>query len=301
MSASTLSHWHEEFGITEGVKTFFSGKSDLDASRLGASQGHVLRRAFDLLGLDGILCTENAPLVYFKQVSRIDTATAVAIHRTFWNHGGAPVLVLIAADEVYIYSGLVKPGGDTPGLVESIRRSTQAIKEFLPSVESGTFFTRNNKLFDPANRVDRELLGNLQATRDKLKMASGETLDTKVSDALLCRLVFACYLFDRGAVGESYLRSLGLKDATHLRDVLGMQHRPQAKRYLYELFKKLGRDFNGDLFSDNLDAEARLVHSSCIDPLNEFFRATNVATGQKSFWPYCFASAGSGEGVRPLR
>src|SRR5258707_479985 len=61
-----------------------------------------------------------------------------------------------------------------------------------------------------------------------------------------------------------------------------------AKRYLYNLFRKLDKDFNGDLFSDNLDAEARLVSPSYIVPLDNFFRATDVLSGQSSFWPYDF-------------
>jgi hypothetical protein len=48
--------------------------------------------------------------------------------------------------------------------------------------------------------------------------------------------------------------------------VLGLQPRAKAKKYLYDLFRKLGKDFNGDLFSDNLDAEAetgfRLIYRS---------------------------------------
>ena len=255
-----------------------------------------MRRAFDLLDLDGILCTDSTPLVYFKEVARVETAAALALHRTFWNHGGAPVLVLIAQDEVHVYSGLVKPGpgpasgGDIPGLVDVINRATEAIREFLPAVESGAFFRRHEKLFDPANRVDRELLGNLQATRDKLAAQSEGGLDSKVLDALLCRLVFACYLFDRKIVGESYLQSIGLQGAGHLRDVLGIQPQAVAKRHLYGLFKQLGKDFNGDLFSDNLAAEETLVDASFIGPLYDFFRATNVVTGQGSFWPYDFAA-----------
>ena len=139
-----------------------------------------------------------------------------------------------------------------------------AIKEFLPTVESGEFFHRNERSFDPAHRVDRDLLDNLQATREKLVEISPGRLDTRVLDALLCRLVFACYLFDRGVVGEAYLRGLGLRNASHLRDVLGIQPRAKAKQHLYDLFGKLGKDFNGDLFSDNLDAEARQVFASYI-------------------------------------
>lgn len=296
MSTQANHDWRKDFGIgPSDSASFFASKSELDASKIGASQGHVLRRAFDLLDLDGILCTDSTPLVYFKEVARIDRAAAMALHRTFWNHGGAPVLVLISQEEVHVYSGLVKPGplpasGDIPGLVDTIDRGTAAIREFLPAVESGAFFRQNGKLFDPANRVDRELLGNLQATRDKLAAQSDNRLDNKVLDALLCRLVFACYLFDREIVGESYLQSIGLEGVGHLRDVLGLHPRAQAKRHLYSLFRKLGKDFNGDLFSDNLDAEASLVDASFIGPLDDFFRATNVVTGQGSFWPYDFAA-----------
>ncbi len=297
MSVSANSEWRSEFGIASvGPKVFFASKAELNAPGIDASQGHVLRRAFDLLKLDGILCTDNAPLVYFKTVKRIKAAEVARLHQKFWNHGGAPILVLIAPDQVHIYSGLIPPlqhadpNGAIPALVEILDRASVAIREFLPTVESGEFFRRHAKSFDPVHRVDRELLDNLEATREKLIAISPGRLDTGVLDALLCRLVFACYLFDRGVVGQTYLQGIGLRNARHLRDVLGLQPRPKAKKCLYDLFQKLGRDFNGDLFSDNLDAEARLVSASYIDPLDDFFRATEVLSGQGSFWPYDFAA-----------
>jgi hypothetical protein len=79
---------------------------------------------------------------------------------------------------------------------------------------------------------------------------------------------------------------LGIQDAGHLRDILG---RANAKEELYTLFEQLGRDFNGDLFSDALDAEARQVQVEHIDILDRFFRATDVQSGQQSFWPYDFS------------
>jgi hypothetical protein len=296
MSINTEKNWRKEFGIEDaGPKTFFASKTDLSAHGADASQSHVVRRAFDLLRLDGVLCAESTPLVYFKQVKRIEAAEVSRIHRKFWNHGGAPILVLIAPDEVHVYSALIKPtpradpSSNSPGLVETLERASSALREFLPAVESGEFFRRHPNSFNPAHRVDRDLLDNLQATREKL-VASSTGTDATVPDALLCRLVFACYLFDREIVGQSYLEALGLKGARHLRDVLGFQPRTKAKKGLYDLFQKLGKDFNGDLFSDNLDAEARLVPVSYIDPLDEFFRATDVSTGQASFWPYDFAA-----------
>jgi hypothetical protein len=179
-----------------------------------------LRRAFDLLNLDGILCTENTPLVYFKEMTRIETAEVVRLQQKFWNHGGAPILVLVAPNEVHIYSGFVRPvstvdGGRIPSLVETLDRTSSALREFLPAVESGEFFRRNQTSFNPAHRVDRDLLDNLQATRGTLVATSAGKLSATVLDALLCRLVFACYLFDREVVGEAYLGDIGLHGARH--------------------------------------------------------------------------------------
>ncbi len=289
--------WQKEFGIGHlGPKVFFASKAELKVPGTGTSQGHILRRAFDLLKLDGVLCTENTPLVYFKQMKRIETADVVRLHRKFWNHGGAPILVLVAQDEVHVYSGLIRPvpqadhGIHIPGFVKTLNRASSELQEFLVAVESGEFFRLHQKSFNPAHRVDRTLLDNLQATRDKLLATYTGSLDVKVLDALLCRIVFACYLFDREVIGQTYLKAVGLPGARHLRDVLGIQPRIKAKRYLYDLFRKLGKDFNGDLFSDDLDAEARLVSPSYIDPLDEFFRGTDVLSGQGSFWPYDFAA-----------
>lgn len=297
MHVTTANNWRKEFGIDDaGPRAFFASKAELNAPGMNASQGHVLRRAFDLLKLDGVFCTENTPLVYFRLVKKIEAAEAASLHRTFWNHGGAPILLLIAPDQVQVYSGLVQPlpqkdaSGTIPALVDVLDRTSAAIREFLPAVESGEFFHRHSKSFDPAHRVDRKLLDNLQATRGKLVAISPGRSDTRVLDALLCRLVFACYLFDREIVGQTYLRGIGLRNASHLRDVLGLQPRAKAKKYLYDLFRKLGKDFNGDLFSDNLDAEERLVSASYIDPLDGFFRATVALTGQTSFWPYDFGA-----------
>ena len=110
----------------------------------------------------------------------------------------------------------------------------------------------------------------------------------EVLDAFLCRLVFTCYLFDRKVIGESYLDDLGFKKASHLRDVLGLQSAKDVKTGLYDLFEQLHKDFNGDLFSDDLEAEARKITHKHIQTVKDFFDGTLVRTGQTSFWPYDF-------------
>src|ERR1035438_2318763 len=169
MSVVTDNDWRLEFGIEDdGGKTFIASKAELSASGTEASQSHVLRRAFELLKLDGILCTQNIPLVYFKRMKRIDSSDVLRLHRKFWNHGGAPILVLVGQDEVHVYSGLTRPVADVdddgaiPSLVETLDRASLALREFLPAVESGEFFRRHAKSFNPDQRVDRDLLDTLK-------------------------------------------------------------------------------------------------------------------------------------------
>ena len=292
MNAANQTDWKTDFGVATTVPPrFFAGTEDL---RPATPQAHLLRRAFELLKVDGVLCAGHSPLVYFKQVNRITPKSVQELHRRFWNHGGAPILVLISDDRVHVYSGMARPDAispekaNLPSLVTVLDRVATKLQEFLIGVESGQFFREHQHYFNPAHRIDRDLLENLQNAREQLDGATSRRIPAAVLDALLCRLVFTCYLFDREVIGAGYLSGLGIEGATHLRDVLGIQPRDKAKAALYRLFGKLGDDFNGDLFSHDLASEAELVCDDHIRILADFFQGTGVRTGQRSFWPYDF-------------
>jgi hypothetical protein len=293
MPPAPATDWRKEFGI-EGREppAFFSGLEEIDEAGRATPIPHALRRAFEELKLDGVLCLEKMPIIYFRQVEQIEPGEVVRLHRLFWNQGVAPILALITPNQVHVYSGLTLPadirsaGAQDYGLVEPLNRVGEQLRAFILSVESGEYFHTHRKSFDPRQRVDRDLLRNLQATREDLDRVPVVRLSPHTLDALLCRLVFTCYLFDRQVIDRGYLASLGIQNADHLRDILG---RTNAKEELYTLFEQLGRDFNGDLFSDALDAEAQQVQVEHIRILDRFFRATDVRSGQQSFWPYDFS------------
>lgn len=289
---NNVPNWQKEFGIDERKPpNFFSGKKDLSAS---ITQAHVLRKAFDLLELDGILCTENSPIVYFKQIGELTPDKIHQLHSQFWNHGGAPILVLVSKEQVHVYSSMSRPEliheaqENPPSLVKILDRVSEGLREFLTSVESGEFFQEHARSFNPSQRVDWVLLNNLKDTREELDKITQAKIAPHALDALLCRLVFACYLFDRKVIGPNYLDALGFKNTSHLRDILAMLPAKNAKASLYKLFHQLGKDFNGDLFSDDLEAEAKLITDTQIQILSDFFHGTLVRSGQKSFWPYDF-------------
>ena len=216
MSTNAAANWKKEFGIDKRTHpNFFSGKDDLTKS---VPQAHVLRHAFEQLDLDGILCTDNTPLIYFKQVDEIKPDEVLRLHREFWNHGGAPVLVLISKDQVHVYSGMSRPvskdeaKASQPALVDTLDRISTGLREFLVSVESGEYFQRHARSFDPKQRVDRAFLNKFRDAREFLDENTQRNIAPSVLDALLCRLVFTCYLFDRKVIGKNYLVELGFEN-----------------------------------------------------------------------------------------
>jgi hypothetical protein len=132
------------------------------------------------------------------------------------------------------------------------------------------------------------LLRHLEAARELLDEVPGTQLHDRTLDALLCRLVFTCYLFDRGVIDREYLEDAGIEGAEHLKDILARKPRERACSDLYRLFAQLGKDFNGDLFSDDLDEEEEQVRPEHIVIIDEFFHGTDPRSHQPSFWPYEF-------------
>ncbi len=302
MTATPGTDWRKDFGIADKrPPQFFSSVDQLDDAAGQSAQPLALRRAFEQLGIDGVLCQERAgrdeglqPVIYFRQVKKIDPVEIAEIHRSVWNQGVAPVLVVITSDEVHVYSGLVPPAaaptdlGTAPGLVETLSRVQDQLRAFILSVESGEYFHIHRRSFDPHRRVDRDLLRNLKKAREKLGHVPTARLDQQVLDALLCRLVFTCYLFDRGIIDREYLKAHRIHGAHHLRAILARRPKTNAKDDLYKLFRQLGTDFNGDLFSADLEAESRQVRVEHLEILDRFFHGTDVQSGQQAFWPYDF-------------
>src|SRR5208337_1480720 len=156
MTKAPGTDWRNDFGLGGlNPPSFFSNVAEIDQAGVSAPQAHTLRRAFEQLELDGILCQDKSPIIYFRHVERIAAEEVAALQRRFWNQGVAPVLVLIARDEVHVYSGLAEPANGQPAstkatsLVETIKRVGVELQTFILAVESGDYFRRNAKHFDP--------------------------------------------------------------------------------------------------------------------------------------------------------
>ena len=267
-----------------------------DADLLGYVS--VIERAWHEMNLDGVLCLDSRPVLYLKEYARpFSFRERILLQRLFWNQGVANVLVLADPTSVYIYSGLAKPPGDQPdeeaeenALVEKLVQAdyVQRIQSLYHDLATGHYYEVNRKRFDPDQSVDSWLLDNLRALRNVL-IEGNEKLLTKDAHAFIGRVLFLCYLLDRGIV------SIGKPDRGRTGTMLlaelleGRSHGLRIK-FLYEFFDDLKDRFNGNMFDQDLDVERGFIRPPHLDNLIHFLGGHNVENGQRSlgFWPYDF-------------
>jgi type I restriction-modification system DNA methylase subunit len=301
MNATVSQSWIEQLKLADKqVPEFFRSFEELEAAQIGISQIHVMRRAWQDLELDGILYQDKSPYIYIKEVSSIDLQETRKLHRRLWNQGIAPFLLVVSPNEFHIYSSLVLPAKENEDinadhrLVEVLSRAADALelRQFARSLEFGELFHKKPESFNPELRVDRYLLKNLKAAREKLlEPVKGIVLDLKIIHALLWRVIFVSYLTDRKIIDSRYFHKIGATDVTSLRKMLEKFPSKKSRELLYGLFEQLKQDFNGDLFEGNLIEEREYIQNSHIEILGKLLRGDDLSNGQLSlgFWAYDFS------------
>lgn len=301
MTASISTGWIEQLGLADKHSpAFFRSFDELQAMQSGVAQAHVMRRAWKDLELDGILYQDKSPYVYFKEVSSIDPVEMRRLHRKLWNQGIAPLLVVVSPSDFHIYSSLTLPAkedeeiNDDGRLVEVLSRTADILelRQFTRSLQFGELFRQKPQSFDSKSRVDRYLLKNLEAARERLREpVEGVTLELKTIHALLWRTIFICYLTDRRIIDSRYFEKVGAEGVESLLQLLEKFSPETSKELLYgRLFQQLKQDFNGDLFEGDLLEESNLIKSPHIRTLNGLLRGDDLSNGQLSlgFWAYDF-------------
>lgn len=298
MVASGSNKLLAEFSIDSRLPPdLYRSVAELDLASPLVTQLHAMRNAWRDLELSAILCVNYKPTVYFKEVARFDPEEMRRLHRRFWNHGVAPILVVASKTEVQVFSGLATPPGDTDDvgangrLVQTLSRTAQVLEmqSLIRSIEMGSIYYQKPGSFNAELGVDRYLLRNLRAVR-KLLQENGARLTLPEVHALLGRTIFTCYLLRREIIDSDYLARVGVKGAKDVVDILTAGTPALAKTRLYELFRKLQRDFRGDMFGDDLEKESRRVTVNHIRTLADFLLGHDLGDQQLTlgFWAYDF-------------
>ncbi len=282
--------------------SLFRKIEEFDATPRPIPQVHSVKRAWKQLGLEGVLYSGPAPVAYLKRVRHFDEAQMRGLQRAFWNQGVAPVMIVGAPNEVRVYSSRALPAKDDAPTTEDRRMvrlfkrtadDLRALRQLVPFIENGGLFRSSPESFEQQNGVDQYLLRNLRYVREELRRGLPDEQGHFV-DALLTRVIFTCYLVERGIIKLNHVSSETNKGLTHksgnLESFLSSPPLTESKNRLYALFGTLGRTFNGSIFDDKLNAEREVITDTQIAIIRTFLSGDEVGRAQLSlgFWAYDF-------------
>lgn len=283
----------KDFSLEEvSAPDFFRSEEDIEKHAGIHPYSHFMRRAWETMHLNGILCIEGKPTVYFKEVDSIDSRNQRECYKKFWNQGLATLLVISSPDEVQVYSSLAEPAKeDSPlqaehRLVETLELAARTL--FARRVQTGQIYREKPNSFQPDKTVDKYLLKNLRYARDLLHKQNN--LEYKIIHSLLGRIIFTCYLIERDVIGEQEFVEAGVKDVKDLHELFSQYKGIKARDILYDLFAVLETHFNGSVFDKTIKQERQKIDGEHIGILRRFLNVEELPTGQQmfDFWAYDF-------------
>ena len=264
-----------------------------EAGRSGYAS--AIRTALGDLGASAVFCVQDVPTVVIVVLEDYDKARVVELHGRLWNQGLATLLLVLSGDTVRAFSLARKPYRDDEDfddrcLVRELDAvaNALAVKDFLYGAESGRLWEEHAQYFNPSERIDHVLLDNLTASHNTL---CEQGLLEDAAQALLIQTMFIAYLEDREVVRTEYFQTAtnGLSET-----FLELLDRSDTNT-LYELFRSLRKDFNGDLFVapcafDPEEPRPRVTraHLRTLATFRSGREEMGEGGGQMRFWGYHF-------------
>lgn len=293
---------YKEFGLRDLPEGIYFSSIDQIVSQAKPGKMHYMKRAFREMELDGILCIDDTPTVYFKNYKTpLEPAEASYRHKQFWNQSTANILILQDPNYVHVFSGQMPPGengkiDDHSALIDKWKRVADTLEHhhFIEQLSSGHYYRLHSAKFDPKGTVDRYLINNLR-TLCRLLAHEDTVRCRKAVNAFVGQIIFACYLVDREIIRFSDYSFIPSPNRINdLKDLFVKCNTNQIKDFLNKLFSSLRDDFNGSLFEGEFEDELGFLSEGDCDYLRHFFQGRELETeitGQLTlgFWAYDFS------------
>ncbi|MBW7954430.1 hypothetical protein H3C61_01325 [Candidatus Gracilibacteria bacterium] len=191
---------------------------------------------------------ENKPVILF-----FDNEINTEVFSKIWNFGGVPIVYVLKKGSLEIYNGF---DFDTKN-----KTFSKIINEDISILDliSGKSFNSLNK---KNNQVDKELLSNL---REVINILEENGLERSYSQSLVGRLLFSRFLIDNDISIDKNYFSDPISFLTLIND----------KTKLYNYFRYLKDNFNGDLFPIT-DEEEKLVQANHLTIIHDLFSGNKI-------------------------
>ncbi len=213
-----------------------------------------LFRAARDAGVDGIYVFQSSseksttfsvrPAVYVAEAQTPEDAQR--IHRSLWNLGQAPFLIVVLPDHIRVYTGFdYSQEDDRAGIVEpQVGLDRNSILEQLAdfcaeAINNGQLWRNRSKYLEPDKRVDKRLLKNLKELGKFLREQM--ELPLEIAHALIGKYIYIRYLRDRNILSDQWCKQHNIDIDT----VLGRNATVDGLRRLCTV---LDDRFNGSIF-----------------------------------------------------
>lgn len=219
-------------------------------------------------------------IIGIKAFSIVDEDEISKYHRVYWNKNDLPISILIFTDEVRVYNNFVC--NKDKALLYSSKNTVQ-VKfklDYLSNnaIQSNKFWDELSGIIKNSDRVDVKLLNNLEATINEI---SKKTNCNKTdSFDFITKCILIKYLEDREILVNSTFSQF---DSQSFMDVLSHT----SDDIILKFFNHLKSRFNSNFF--DVSSNKVTYCEKAIKQIIEFFKGTDVESGQLSIFPYDFS------------
>ena len=235
-------------------------------------------------GAEKIFFVENNPVAVFAECGA-DHVEKIKTFNRIWSLARPRLLFLASPGEVSVIDLAQKPINvdkikqrcspsdrelKTLATIDDIGKITQLLQNYhRDNIESGKVFG-DSRFGDLKNRADKALMRDLKTVRRELIQAGLSQDLVKYAHALIGRSIFIRYLEDREILTLDYFQSIARQTAGWTELLRAQSSREgldfseckalyprvlENKDFTYALFRKLAKDFNGDMFPEVDDEE----------------------------------------------
>ena len=227
---------------------------------------------------DAFFCFDNKPLILFFE----NPKNKEKLHKSIWNFNESPIVIILEKGVVEIFNGFKFSDGKK-FLAKIGGQDKLDDFNYFNLVTEKTWYEYRNEL-SYKNRVDYKLLSNIQDARDLIIAEFSQSVDdklkTKLTNALLGKMIFIRYLIDKKVKisfdGES--REWTTDEFCQLLD------KPQKVKHFFDQLADTDNGFNGDLFRIE-DSQYKRIPATKIYPIiKRLLKSEDIKSGQQSLF-----------------
>lgn len=314
MEAGTKSRITETSAVTPWSRKLYRKPDEFWKDSEGLHHAYLVYRALrgdyeKEFKPDAVFYVGKSPAAYLKTVRTNDISEEdVRVWQRFlWNQAVVPMLIVRSRLKVQVYTAYTQPKErESTERIEAILDTTAdalELDQLLTAIEAGTIYEEMPEAFERSRAVDQYLLENLNATANQIAETQEGGLDRdnlEFAHSFLMRLLFVCYLIERGMIKGTHFDDAKLKKLQaesgnkkgyflrHLFDDLSTY--AQRRDALYRIFSRVKERFNGSLFPEKITEEKKRYNEDVIRVVNTFLHGHDLKNSQLTlgFWAYDF-------------